>query len=252
MHRENETIQPVYFQKEMGGEYFEVLPQDKPEFHSTRRKFPAVGADLNTRWCSWIAKISVMQKAINHSEKYTNANIVIMTGERRDESTARAKYHEIEKYRSFTKARRAISWRPIIDWTEKQVWEAIERWKVQPHPCYELGWGRCSCQLCIFSSENTWASLQEINPDKVKRIDEIEKDFNFTLYAEKKIKENKKVVGTLKGIYETKVNRGKSFVPPEKKERWLKEAQGEFVSPIFVKKWVAPIGAFNGETSGAT
>ena len=52
-------------------------------------------------------------------------------------------------------------------------------------------------------------------------------------------------------VYEARVNRGKSFIPEEKKNRWLKEAQGEFVSPIFVEKWELPVGAFNGEGAGA-
>lgn len=247
MYRTNETIQSVFFQKEMDGEFFEVKPLEADRFISTRRKFPAVNADLNSRWCSWIAKIGVMIKAINNNERYKNANIVIMTGERRLESPNRALYAEIEKYRGFTKTRRAVQWRPIIDFTDLDVWEIIRRFRVQPHPCYELGWSRCSCQLCIFSKDNTWASINDISPKKVERIAEIEKDFNFTLYAKRKRGE---IIN--EDIYTAKVANGKSFIPYEKRKRWEAEALGEFVSPIIVDNWEMPAGAFSSETSGAT
>lgn len=246
IYRTDETIQPVYFQEEQGGEYTEVMPIDDPRYYSTRRKFPAVSADLNSRWCSWIAKIGVMNKAINNMEKYKNANIVIMTGERRKESTARSKYKEIEPYRSFTKTRRAITWRPIIDWSAEEVWAIMEKHKVQPHPCYELGWSRCSCQLCIFSQANTWAAINEISPEKVQEIKRMENELDFTLYS-------KKVKGKManENVDTAMVLKGLSFIPEMAKNRWLAEALGLFVSPIIVDKWVMPAGAFSTETNGA-
>lgn len=243
IYRTNETIQPIYFQKVEGGEYTRVDPQNKERFYNTRRKFPAVSADLNVRWCSWIAKISVMLKGINHTDRYQNANIVILTGERRLESTARSKYKEMELYRGASKTRRAVQWRPLIGWSERDVWAIIEKYKVQPHPCYELGWGRCSCQLCIFSNENIWAAINEISPEKVQRIAEIEDDLSFTLYGDKK---NGNV-----NVFAAKVLKGVSFIHVAAKQRWLKEALGEFTSDIIVETWQLPAGAFSVEASGA-
>lgn len=247
IYRENETVQPVYFQEEMGGEFTEVLPIDDERYYSTRRKFPAVSADLSSRWCSWIAKIGVMNKAINNMDKYKNANLVILTGERRKESTARSKYKEIEPYRSFTKTRRAITWRPIIDWDINQVWGIIEKHKVQPHPCYELGWGRCSCQLCIFGQKNTWAAINDISPEKVQEISRIEKDIDFTLYSKKVKGKN-----VNEGIEMAMVLQGVSFIPETAKKRWLTEALGTFISPIIVEECKTPVGAFSTETNGAS
>lgn len=246
IYRKDETIQPVYFQEEMDGPFIEVMPKDDPKYYSTRYKFPAVSADLSSRWCSWIAKIGVMNKAINNMEKYKNANIVIMTGERRAESIARSKYQEIEPYRSFTKTRRAITWRPIIDWTDQQVWKIFEQHRIQPHPCYELGWSRCSCQLCIFSQKNTWAAINEISPEKVAAIKTIENDIDFTLYS-------KKVKGKIvnEDIETAMVLQGVSFIPAAAKKRWLAEALGMFSSPIIVEKWQLPAGAMSLETAGA-
>ena len=242
IYRTNETIQPIYFQQEEAGDFKEVKPQDKERFYSTRRKFPAVSKDLNVRWCSWIAKIGVMLKGINHTPKYNNANVLIMTGERRLESTARSRYKEMELYRGASKTRRAVQWRPIIAWSEKDVWDIIEKHKVQPHPCYELGWGRCSCQLCIFGKANTWASISEISPEKIERIAEIEDDLNFTLYGDKKGNKN---------IYAAMVLNGYSFIPAAAKKRWAKEALGEFISPIIVQNWQLPAGAYSTEETGA-
>tara|TARA_R110000868_G_scaffold150976_2_gene374525 strand:- start:778 stop:2361 length:1584 start_codon:yes stop_codon:yes gene_type:complete len=244
MYRENETIQSVFFQKETDGEYFEIKPRGLPKDYNTRRKFPAVVADLKTRWCSGVAKISVMRKAINNWDRFDNANICILTGERRLESTARSKYDEVEIGVNSTKTRKVISWRPIIDWSETEVWDIFKKYKIQPHPCYELSWGRCSCQICIYSSPNTWAAINEISPEKVQRVVEIEKDLGNTLYHTKK-------EGS-KNVYDMKVKNGFSKINEESKKRWLKEALGTFVSPIIVEEWKLPLGAFKGEQCGAS
>jgi len=299
MYRRNETIQPVYFQKEPNGAYSKLEPRGLPKDYNTRMKFPMVGSDMNARWCSGVAKISVMRKAINNWDKYDNAKICIMTGERRLESVTRSTYNEVEIGANQSASRQVIQWRPIIDWTEEQIWDIFKEHKVQPHPCYELGWGRCSCQLCIFSTKNIWAGINEISPEKVKRIAEIEQDFKVQgkeiiedekkhgvregkkpfiympyLYGDKDMEEKlipahtrvtksgkvqrvkekvgKVWTGEYLNIYEGKVNQGVSIVNQEAKKRWLAEALSTFKSPIIVKEWKLPAGAFSKETSGAS
>ena len=266
MYKTNELKQPIYFQEAPDGEFSVALPEPNAE-PRTRRMFPAVSTDLTTRWCSSVVKIDVMSRAITNSARFDNANIVIMTGERRAESRPRAKYHEIEKYKSCSRKRQAITWRSIIDLTEAEIWDMFKEHKIQPHPCYELGWGRCSCQLCIFGQNDAWASINEISPEKVERIAEIEKDLNYDLYNEhEKLSANPKVYWQsgpnegkeryskgrrLNGIYEARVDKGKSMIDKEKLKRWGAEALGEFISPIFVEKWELPAGAFSTEQSGA-
>ena len=223
--------------------------------------FPAVEASLITRWCSSAAKIGVMSKAINNDKRFTNANIIIVSGERRAESVARSLYIEFETYGSYTKTRKAISWRAIASWSEKQVWDVIKKYKVQPHPCYELGWGRCSCQLCIFGQRNTWASLMEIAPEKVNRIASIEKEIGHTLYNIKdpsdnnpdpKLRKNLNVIETFKKPSKNAPEGGISFVGKESKDKWLDQANGEFTKPIIVSEWKLPKGAFSKEDCGAS
>ena len=102
--------------------------------------FPAIKTKLTERWCSSSAKIEVMSKSITNNPKFNKGNFVIMTGERRAESTGRSHYNEIEPYANMSQNRRAITWRPIIDFSEKEVWDLMKSKKVQPHPCYMLGW----------------------------------------------------------------------------------------------------------------
>lgn len=67
----------------------------------------------------------------------------ICSGERRGESTGRSKYNEMEIYfraNAEKKLKRTVhQWRPVIDYSEKDVWEVMKRNKVNPHPCYRAG-----------------------------------------------------------------------------------------------------------------
>lgn len=232
MLRENEGLQNVYYQAFEGEEYriLESKPAD-----STRLKFPAVAADLRTRWCSSCVKIDVLKRVI--PAMYPTGDYVVCTGERRQESVNRAKYAEREQHPCNSKSRRVEAWRPVIDWSEEMIWGIFERWKIQPHPCYELGYPRCSCQICIFGSSNIWASNAELSPQKINYIRQREIDFGFTLYNGMTILET-----AAKGV---------SFLQPKNVERWAEEALTKFVSPITVSDWKLPQGAFVSEKAGS-
>lgn len=105
-----------------------------------------------------------------------------MTGERAEESAARAKYETLERHRAASKKRDVLHWRPIHQWKEADVWSAVRRMRVDPHPCYHAGWGRCSCATCIFGSPNQWASLRLIAPVTFKAIASYEKKFGCTIH----------------------------------------------------------------------
>lgn len=232
IYRKDEGLQDILFQSEMGGEYIRLKSK---EGNSTRYKFPAVAADLRTRWCSSAVKIDVLRRVVSNNPKYAQGNFIVCTGERRQESKNRAKYLEAEKYSAFSKKRNIIQHRPIIDWTEQQVWSIIERYKVQAHPCYHLGWSRCSCQTCIFSSADVWASIFEINPEKVYAIIDIEKEINHTLYN--------------KMTLEDKVFKGTSFADWD--NFWVGQATVEFTLPIINENWTLPKGAYGENSCGS-
>lgn len=227
--RYQEGLQDVYY---YDNGLFRLLSR---KGNSTRMKFPAVSADLRTRWCSSVVKIDVLSRVINH--KYKSGNYLVLTGERREESHSRNKYLEFEQYRSWTKSRDIWQYRPVIDFKESDVWNLYKKYKVQPHPCYELGWSRCSCQMCIFSSANTWASIYQLNPEKVEKFISIENKINHTLYHKLSIWD--------------KVKKGKSFIRDKDLERWKSEAIGVFKSPILISDFKLPTGAYSREKTGS-
>jgi hypothetical protein len=234
----------ILFQSEPNGEFHRSKSSGTP---NVRMMFPAVVSTLMTRWCSGLVKIDVMKRALNNiPELSKTGQVVICTGERRYEGGNRATYMEIEPY-NFAHSKNMITWRPVIDMTEQEVWDLYEEFGIQPHPAYELNWGRCSCQTCIFNSSNYWASIKEISPEKIEKIAELEKITGRTLYNEKTKDGKMKTIGD-------KVSAGTSLISPEAKARWQKEATGKFVSPIFLppNEWRLPDGAFQGENCGAT
>lgn len=232
IYRKEEPNQDVYYQREVDGEF--ICIPSPAKYINTQLKFPAMSSDMNVRWCSSKVKIDVLRAAIAANPMYSG-KILVLTGERRGESTARSKYDEFELHKTNGLKRTARGWRMIIDMTEAEVWDLIKRYKVNPHPCYFLNWSRCSCQLCIFSSANIWATTNLINPEKVDRIDEIEKDINFTMYSKQSIRD--------------KVNAGTPFANLD--PYWVAQANGEFTAPIFVDDWSLPCGAFKTESAGA-
>jgi 3'-phosphoadenosine 5'-phosphosulfate sulfotransferase (PAPS reductase)/FAD synthetase len=142
----------------------------------TRMVFPAMVADLRTRWCSAYLKIDVAKKVITNDPRFEHAKTLIVTGERRQESANRSAYEEVKDYGS-TKKRTVHQWRAVLSWYEDDVWEIIERYRVRPHPAYYLGWSRVSCLPCIFGDPNQWATISEILPKVVKRLGDLEMQF---------------------------------------------------------------------------
>lgn len=238
IYRTEEHIQNVQYEN-IDGELI-TLQSDTKRGVSTRGKFPAVESDLKKRWCSATVKIMVMSRVITNDARFKNADVIICTGERRQESKSRSRYNEIEVYQATTKKRTAYTYRPIIDWSEDEVWAIMERYKVQPHPAYELGWGRCSCQTCIFNGDNVWATIAEISPEKIEAIEAIETDISFTLYDKINIRQ--------------KASRGQSFLSlldENKREYWVQQATVHYNAPIIVNEWHLPLGAKSKEKSGA-
>lgn len=148
---------------------------------STRRRFPQASSDLRVRWCSSILKIDVMALAINNDPALACGKFLVSTGERREESSSRAGYAEKEPHRCDCGRRRVDAWRSVIDWSEEQVWKIIERWRIQPHPAYCIGFSRVSCMTCIFGGPDQWATVRKIAPDRFRRIAAYESEFGLTI-----------------------------------------------------------------------
>lgn len=138
------------------------------------------------------------------------------------------------------KPRKVDTWRPVLHYSEEQVWESIERLNVIAPVPYRAGWSRSSCQTCIFNDEDIWATIKEYWPERLKRIVDYEVRFDLTIHRE--------------GInVEQRANKGKVMKIDD--EAVLQQITNkEYTLPIFAKKneWKLPAGAFGKGTSGAT
>lgn len=145
----------------------------------TRGRFPQLSADLRVRWCSSALKIEVLAAAIRGQPRFDQGRTLVVTGERAQESPARARYATFEPHRTATRGgrsppRRVDHWRPLHDWNEAQVWSRIEQARLRAHPAYRLGWSRLSCMSCIFLSADAWATLAAIAPENFATLVAIE------------------------------------------------------------------------------
>lgn len=161
---------------------------------STRRKFPQVTANLNQRWCSAYLKIDVCTAAITNQKRFLNKKTLVITGERAEESAARAKYKELEPDRSDNRDGKRVKrwvdhWRPVHNWCEAKVWYIMQEHGIVPHPAYRLGWGRLSCMFCIFGSKNQWASAFKVDRERVQKIIDYENEFGVTIHRSKSVSE---------------------------------------------------------------
>lgn len=204
---------------------------------STRRKFPAKSPDLRRRWCTPYLKIDVFRRVINNNPDFQNKNILVITGERREESPARSKYLETEIHPCNAGGRVVHWWRSVIDWPESIIWGIIERHRIAPHPAYLLGWNRTSCFGCVFSTPDLWHMMREIAPERFNYLVELEKELNFTI-------DNNLTLSQM-------ADKGKSRIP-DGKERLVKLALegGITTEEFFQEKWELPAGAFRGAEGG--
>lgn len=208
-------------------------------------KFPAKGSVYQGRWCSATVKARVADgvlREIGEPDGPEYTKILLVSGERRGESASRARYNEMEVHRTnaIKKARRVVhQWRAVIDHSEKDIWTAIRRHNFRPHPCYEAGWNRCSCMLCIFSQPHHWAGIRELFPKEYEAVRRDEEYLGFTLDNRKNLDE---YVGDAKSCVNYKAKRALHQI-----------ITGEFaVGDVYVEpgKWHYPAGAFHGAGGG--
>ena len=239
MLRDNSLTSPIVFEDE---NHNLVEIGGKTGTPSTRQKFPQVSPDLSVRWCSAYLKIDVGASSIRNQARFQGIRTLTLSGERAEESSARSKYNVLEPDRSDNRGGKRISryvdrFRPIKEWSEQQVWDIIQRYKVRVHPAYYMGWGRVSCLFCIFGNANQWASAAVVSKCGADKISDYESKFGTTIKRKESVPEL-----IVKGQpYEA--------ITPE----LLKIARSEEY-PLSVvmtdsEAWVLPAGAF-GESCG--
>jgi len=203
---------PVYFQWKEGGFTREMLREDSltaPIYYelpdgtvgktggthgkpSTRRRFPQSSPDLRVRWCSAYLKIDVCATALRHQKRFENTRTLVLSGERGEESPQRARYAMLEPdkadLRNGRHPRHIDRFRPLRDWKERQVWDLLEKYRVRPHPCYFMGFGRCSCKFCVFGNAHQFASAACVSRQQAQLLMDYERDFGYTLKRDTDLK----------------------------------------------------------------
>lgn len=212
------------------------------ELGGKRHKFPAKGGTHSGRWCSGNLKAAVQDSVTaNLEETKHDKKILIVSGERRGESAGRSKYNEMEIHRTnaTAKAHRVVhQWRCCIDYSEKDVWELLKRHHINPHPCYRIGWNRCSCMMCIFSTPRLFAGVKELFPDAYASLRHDEEVLGFTL-------DNKKNLDEFIGDTP-------SCVCWNDKKAIHSILTGEFgTEDIYTENWNYPVGAFHCADGGS-
>jgi 3'-phosphoadenosine 5'-phosphosulfate sulfotransferase (PAPS reductase)/FAD synthetase len=236
MLRENSRTQPISFQApQLDGSVLVVTTGGTGGKESTRLAFPQVAADLSVRWCSSYLKIDNARTALRNQERFNHSRTLFISGERAEESPGRAGYATFEPddadARHSPKLGRYIDrYRPVHRWSEAQVWAIMERWRINPHPAYRLGWSRCSCAGCIFNGADEFASLRKINARQFGQLARREDQFGRTI---------KRDIG-LRAL----ADRGKPFTMHEAD---IAAALAEtWTEPIILPagQWQLPAGAF--------
>lgn len=115
-----------------------------------RHKFP----DARNRWCTSYLKTAVTDKWIRRNRGVLGTKCLFVSGERRDESPARAGLPELEYHSTTLKTQRAGSfichwYRPCLELEKGKMFEQGRQLGLEPHPCYGYV-GRCSCMFCMF------------------------------------------------------------------------------------------------------
>ena len=183
----------------------------------------------------------MVMDAAMRQPRFCGQRTLVLTGERGEESPARAEYAVFEPHRADLRdgetPRLIDHWRPVRDWPVGEVWALIERFRINPHPAYRLGWGRVSCAACIFGSPDQWASLRKVNPRQLRTIAGYERRFGKTIDRD----------------HRTVLQMADAGTPFEgmRAEDIRAALSPTFDEPVFLDRWTLPRGA-HGDACGPT
>lgn len=253
MNRDGSTLTGKVFYENAEGLH-EIVPGAG---YASRLRFPQVGSMMAGRWCSPKLKIDVARRIFTNDPRFENSRTLFITGERAEESLSpenfklmregklppekqkqRAGYAEFEPHEKDARdsGRHIDVWRPLHMWSVQEVWEIIERHKVRAHPCYYIGYSRCSCQFCIFGDEDQWRTGQEVSPERFNVISQLEEIYDHTIDRDYSVLERAEQGKVYSGFSAEYARVGNSK---------------EYKQTILMTNWFLPAGAY-GKSCGPT
>lgn len=114
-------------------------------------------------------------------------------GLRAQESPARAKRENLT-VKTSTKSQHVVTWLPIQDWTEEEVWETIHASGVRYHYAYDAGMPRLSCVFCCFAPKGALVVAGKANPELLDEYIAVEERTGFSFKSDMSLKEVKAAI----------------------------------------------------------
>lgn len=143
-------------------------------FHGETVGFPTP----HCRYCTRKNKVDPMDKFT----RTFSGKILKVTGERWAESKARSELPEFCSVpRLNSRDRQVFGWRPMLAFSEADIWTMIRDTGVQRHVCYDMGCNRLGCAGCIFSSDRDLRIEMRENQHIFEALDRLEIESGCTM-----------------------------------------------------------------------
>jgi len=113
------------------------------------------------RWCCDVLKFVPMYKyAVMFGIE------AFIRGVRKEESSKRLKYRYIDNNPYVP----ILQVNPILEWSERDVWNYIDEYSLPVNPLYKLGFRRLGCWPCPFKTKKEWKLTQQFFPELVEKL----------------------------------------------------------------------------------
>jgi len=139
------------------------------ELARKKQRFPSIKA----RFCTEHLKIKPLQSFIASLDD----EVTSISGVRADESARRSQLPE----RAFDKAGYRV-FRPILSWSEGDVFAYLRQWSIPRNPLYDMGFSRVGCFPCVNTRKREIRLIATYFPEVIDKIREAEKD-GHTFFA---------------------------------------------------------------------
>jgi 3'-phosphoadenosine 5'-phosphosulfate sulfotransferase (PAPS reductase)/FAD synthetase len=142
------------------------------------------------RYCTSDCKRDPIQKVVRHTwpAELKGTSILSVTGERRQESSHRAKLPFLETNKPLTAGgRKVTNWRPILGYKTEDVWAHIAATGLPRHVAYDRGNERLSCAICVLATDNDIRNGAEACPELAEHYLRIERETGHTFRYKKSL-----------------------------------------------------------------
>ena len=111
-----------------------------------------------------------------------SGKLLKVTGERWAESKARSNYSEFISFQRLnSRDRQVFGWRPMLAFSEADIWAMVRETGVPRHICYDMGCSRLGCAGCIFSTDRDLKIEMRENPEIFEALDRLEAESGYTM-----------------------------------------------------------------------